>query len=572
MPQSVPWIPLFLLTGALLLGLARIVWVRRDRPGALLFSLVMVTGGVYTLLTTAQVAALSLEAKLFWLKAQYPAILALPVLTLLFALDYTGRDRWITWRWAGVLSVVPVAALVLVWTEPGHGLFFRTLHVQEVAGLYDIEYALGPLGAVVWGYAYLCFLITALIFLDLAVRPNPEYRRQGAALLIAFVAPVILGAVVLLQTGVPTDITPFALLVSGTCITWTLVSSSFLTVVPIDREAAFEELRGAVLVVDRAGTVVDTNQSGTQLFGDDAVGRPAGEVFERAGFDAALSTLSDGDVLATGEEDGRQFEVATQSITSRLGTDRGSIVLFYDISDRLALERQLHETNEQLSVLNRVLRHDVRNHVSVIAGHADMLDEHVGEDRQHSVEAIARAATHIGELTRVARDISESLAQEEATDHRPVDAGEVLEDAIESANVRYPEASFDEPESYPSVTVVANTLLSSVFTNLLNNAVQHNDSDAASVDVEATATDDTLRVRIADNGPGISDAHKERIFGRGHRGLESSGSGLGLYLVERLLQDFGGEVTVSDNEPRGAVFEIQLPVAAETDRKRATLE
>jgi signal transduction histidine kinase len=138
--------------------------------------------------------------------------------------------------------------------------------------------------------------------------------------------------------------------------------------------------------------------------------------------------------------------------------------------------------------------------------------------------------------------------------------------------VRYPEATFEEPSSYPDVTVVGNTLLSSVFTNLLNNAVQHNDTDDPTVEVEATATDEVLRVRIADDGPGIPDRQKERIFGRGERGLDSGGSGLGLYLVERLLEDFGGSITVSDNEPRGSVFEIELPVAAASEHPTATVE
>jgi signal transduction histidine kinase len=138
--------------------------------------------------------------------------------------------------------------------------------------------------------------------------------------------------------------------------------------------------------------------------------------------------------------------------------------------------------------------------------------------------------------------------------------------------VRYPEATFEEPSSYPDVTVVANTLLSSVFTNLLNNAVQHNDTDEPTVEVQATATDDALRVRIADDGPGIPHGQKERIFGRGERGLDSGGSGLGLYLVERLLEDFGGSITVSDDEPRGAVFEIELPVAAASEHRTATVE
>jgi nitrogen-specific signal transduction histidine kinase len=138
-----------------------------------------------------------------------------------------------------------------------------------------------------------------------------------------------------------------------------------------------------------------------------------------SGSDVTFAELSDGDVLTTGDgEADRTFEVATQPVTSRLGSDRGTIVLLYDVTDRLALERQLHEANDQLSVLNWVLRHDVWNHLSVIAGHPDMLDRRLDDPRgesleaqRNSVTAIERAASHIEELTRVARDLSESLAR-----------------------------------------------------------------------------------------------------------------------------------------------------------------
>ena len=66
-----------------------------------------------------------------------------------------------------------------------------------------------------------------------------------------------------------------------------------------------------------------------------------------------------------------------------------------------------------------------------------------------------------------------------------------------------------------------------------------------------------MAVHIADNGPGIPDERKDEIFGRGEKGLESSGTGLGLYLVDTLVQRYGGDVTVSDGT-EGAEFVVTL--------------
>jgi signal transduction histidine kinase len=104
-------------------------------------------------------------------------------------------------------------------------------------------------------------------------------------------------------------------------------------------------------------------------------------------------------------------------------------------------------------------------------------------------------------------------------------------------------------------------MLEAVFRNLLQNAIQHNQKAVPEVTVSAEEADDSVRVRIADNGPGIPESRKDEIFARGEKGLESAGTGLGLYLVETLVDRYGGDVWVEDNEPEGAVFIVELPIA-----------
>jgi signal transduction histidine kinase len=60
--------------------------------------------------------------------------------------------------------------------------------------------------------------------------------------------------------------------------------------------------------------------------------------------------------------------------------------------------------------------------------------------------------------------------------------------------------------------------------------------------------------RIADNGPGVPDEQKERIFEEGEKGIDSEDTGLGLHLVRTLVDRYGGDVRVEDNEPEGSVF------------------
>lgn len=116
-------------------------------------------------------------------------------------------------------------------------------------------------------------------------------------------------------------------------------------------------------------------------------------------------------------------------------------------------------------------------------------------------------------------------------------------------------------EEIPSEPVLANNLLGSIFRNLLQNAIQHNDKDVARVTVSGEDRAETVVIRVADNGPGISEALRDRIFEQGQKWLDSSGTGIGLFLVRKLVEEFEGDISVWDNEPEGTVFEVELQKA-----------
>jgi len=102
-------------------------------------------------------------------------------------------------------------------------------------------------------------------------------------------------------------------------------------------------------------------------------------------------------------------------------------------------------------------------------------------------------------------------------------------------------------------------MIDAVFRNLLKNAVQHNDKEIPEIEILTSESAASIQVRIADNGPGVSAGMKRAIFEKGETGLESSGTGIGLYLVETLVNRYDGELRVEDNEPVGAIFVVEFP-------------
>lgn len=226
-------------------------------------------------------------------------------------------------------------------------------------------------------------------------------------------------------------------------------------------------------------------------------------------------------------------------------------------------KRTIDQTETQrnnLEVLNQVLRHDIRNDVQLVSAYSELLEPHVeDEEGEQYLQTIDEFAGNAITLTETAGELADvMLRPQEENDLIPL--GDVVEQEV--AEVReanaHAEIRFDGP--LPEAKVRANSLLNSVFRNLLTNAIRHNDKNEPKVALSAEKRNGTIRVRVADNGPGVPDPQKKEIFGRGEKGLESGGTGIGLYLVDTLVDSYTGDVWIEDNEPEGAVFVVELPV------------
>ena len=225
--------------------------------------------------------------------------------------------------------------------------------------------------------------------------------------------------------------------------------------------------------------------------------------------------------------------------------------------------RRLAQQDRQFEVLNRVLRHDIRNDMNVVLGWLDVLDGHVDDAGRPQLRRIESASQHVVELTAVARDLARTMG-EDADDGlalEPVSLTRMLLEEVEKCREAFDEATIERPASPPRLTVTANELLPSVFRNLLNNAVQHNDGSPV-VSVSIDETDGRAVVRIADNGPGVPDEVRADLFAPAVKGVDSTGTGMGLSLVSTLVDTYDGEVWVEENDPTGAVFCVALDVDA----------
>ncbi|UWG46701.1 Rec domain [Halanaeroarchaeum sp. HSR-CO] len=305
-----------------------------------------------------------------------------------------------------------------------------------------------------------------------------------------------------------------------------------------------EELEGT-----QESAVIPNEEDSSQFREDDLAVIESGEPTT---IQAEELTTADGDtrILQTTKI---PFEISQTGEDAVLGYAR-------DVTELKEYERELETQRDNLEVLSQVVRHDIRNDLQLVLAYGEMLRSTVDGEEEESVVQILEAARNAVTITTTAREVADVMLQS-AADRSPRRLQHALEEAVSDARSTNQHALLRVDGPIPDVTVPADDMLGSVFRNLLNNAITHNDKPVPAVTVDAAVDDDRVRVRVADNGPGIPDERKATIFEEGERGLDSEGTGLGLYLVATLVDRYDGSVTVEDHDPEGAVFVVELPLA-----------
>ena len=241
-----------------------------------------------------------------------------------------------------------------------------------------------------------------------------------------------------------------------------------------------------------------------------------------------------------------------------------------DLERALAeLTRQLEQHLRSTEAFAADVSHEFKNPLASIRTATDMALEDVEpRERRRFLAMIQKDVARMERLLSEAREISRIDADLDDEERTEVNLDELLAALIESFRLRNANSGvhFDLALADARVTVDASAdRLTQVFENLIDNAVSFS-PPAGRMTVALRTTGDTAEVTVADEGPGIPDEHRERIFGRffSYRPDDDAGSGhtgLGLALVRAIIESYGGSISAEPRGGGGTKMVVVLPLA-----------
>lgn len=500
----------------------------RTEPGAVTYlGLTLLLAGMAAIGSVSGVGFSSDEQAVALVLAGWPVV-ALSWATFAFA--YTGRGPTMTpRRTSGLLGAGVVITLGLLTAEQYAGMTQAVLVV--IAPLLIGVFSLSMFG---------CFLMARTGMGTDAVPAAQSLALTGAGAGVTGLFLVgNLGGVVGAETaltGLVTMLGAVAAVLLAAQFRFALFETGPGTGY-LAREAVLDQMSACVVLVDREGQLLDYNREAAQTFRIDRT-TTVGTAIE-----SVLGSEPTDDRVTLETAGGqREFDCSQSTLRNRHGRQVGQVYVLRDIT-----ERRTHE--QRLAVLNRVLRHNLRNELDAIRGFAEAMP---------AVEQPEQLTTRISETATGLKETGETVARIERLLSRNRPAIEPV--SLDSlASTVAAEANLTISTTAPELTIHTDPeLLTAILTELVENAITHAETTTLTVELQVEPTETGAQIEVRDTGPGIPERERTVLLAGEETPLRH-GSGLGLWFVYWGVTRLGGELTFDENSPRGSVVKIKIP-------------
>lgn len=346
-------------------------------------------------------------------------------------------------------------------------------------------------------------------------------------------------------------------------------------------EDAIDTLDSGIVLLDRDRQIVWANQTLGYLFNvdrDELIGADLKRLLQAVG-DRIDDENVPGQILNSASDDfvftldGEFGERILEYRSIPVETERyqgGRIDHYIDLTEMKKLERELvekterlEESNKKLEEFSHVVSHDLKQPLRTIQAFSQFLMEDyqdaLDEEGVEYVGRLKRSSERMKNLIDDLLKLSSIGTKREPTEK--VDVGDLMTEVREDLGALLSNVELALPDELP--TVMANrTRLGELFTNLISNAVRYNDKEAPRIEVDWAERGHEVVFSVHDNGMGIEERYRERIFELFERlspGDDPESTGAGLAICKRIVEEFGGRIWLESELGEGSTFHFSVP-------------
>ncbi|MCC7451895.1 MAG: PAS domain-containing protein [Anaerolineae bacterium] len=554
------------------------LYVRRFYPAAgaraLSWAMLFISGWLF--FNTLEILSPTAAGTLTFAKLTYTCFACAPVLWLVFAVQYTGRHKLLTVRRMACLWIIPIVTVALVYTNEWHGAVWARYSFTPVS----VGTAMHVLARGVWywvffAYAYLLILFgTALIIAEYVQLPQP-YRQQTLLLAVGASTPLILNFIYNLRLipGMQKDFSPIAFAFTGLALALGVFRYRLFDLRPIAHNMLIESMTDALLVIDERNRIVDLNPAGQRLLGvsDSAL---VGQSIDRIAaywpeLAHSIQPAAATDVEITRYD--RCYDLRIVTLRDSHQYTVGHLITLRDITERKHAETEREKLIAELNAFTRSAAHDLKNPLGTIKGFVNLIQDIMPDTINDEMRLYLDI---IDQNTTKGINIIETLlllASVRKNTHIPLqelDMSAIVAEVRErlAPMFRQYQAELVIPDCWPAA-LGYRLWVEEVWMNYISNALKYG-GRPPHVELGADMLPNgTIRFWVKDNGSGIAPQDQPQLFKPFTRLSLApvEGHGLGLSIVQSIVEKLGGEVGVESAVGQGSRFCFTLAGAAKLD-------
>ncbi len=217
----------------------------------------------------------------------------------------------------------------------------------------------------------------------------------------------------------------------------------------------------------------------------------------------------------------------------------------------LEIQEELERSRNLQELMLHIVSHDLKNPLAVIEGYVDLMREEFNPSYLDAMHMAIEEASNIIEKARLFSKLGAGKIEEE---RKLINLRREIEDVASLLYHKYPNGNIKIEGD--DIEIYAFPIIREVFTNIIDNAFKYG---ANNVSIFIEEENENVKIRITDDGPGIPEDKRTKIFDAFESLSARKSSGLGLSIVKMIVDMHMGKVWVEDNKPKGSVFVIQLP-------------